>query len=219
LVYALLELLRLATQLVVGQLFIVGLHRIDARNRLAVLLEEPVVAAAEYFGKEVGCHANRTAMPKSMSGDRNPDVHAAINRPRAECLPAKRQWPWQAAHDRQASAIIHRSPTCPSALGATSMNRRHYAISLQQASEDSPTLAKLAALTRESSERLQAIELLIPAALRGTVQAGPIDGTSWCLLVKSNAAAAKIRQLLPALQAHLRSRGWEVHSIRLKIQS
>ena len=104
-------------------------------------------------------------------------------------------------------------------LGATSMNRRHYAISLQQASEDSPTLAKLAALTRESSERLQAIELLIPAALRGTVQAGPIDGTSWCLLVKSNAAAAKIRQLLPALQAHLRSRGWEVHSIRLKIQS
>lgn len=147
------------------------------------------------------------------------DVHAAINRPRAECLPAKRQWPWQAAHDRQASAIIHRSPTCPSALGATSMNRRHYAISLQQASEDSPTLAKLAALTRESSERLQAIELLIPAALRGTVQAGPIDGTSWCLLVKSNAAAAKIRQLLPALQAHLRNRGWEVHSIRLKIQS
>ena len=127
------------------------------------------------------------------------DVHAAINRPRAECLPAKRQWHWQAAHDRQASAIIHRSPTCPSALGATSMNRRHYAISLQQASEDSPTLAKLAALTRESSERLQAIELLIPAALRCTVQAGPIDGTSWCLLVKSNAAAAKIASNLRLL--------------------
>ncbi len=99
------------------------------------------------------------------------------------------------------------------------MNRRHYAITLQQASEDSPTLAKLAALTRDSSERLQAIELLIPAALRATVQAGPIDGTSWCLLVKNNAAAAKIRQLLPALQAHLRSRGWEVNSIRLKIQT
>jgi hypothetical protein len=99
------------------------------------------------------------------------------------------------------------------------MNRRHYAITLQQASEDSPTLAKLAALTRDSSERVQAIELLIPAALSSTVQAGPIDGTTWCLLVKSNAAAAKIRQLLPALQAHLRSRGWEVNSIRLKIQT
>lgn len=98
------------------------------------------------------------------------------------------------------------------------MNRRHYAITLQQASEDSPTLAKLAALTRDSSERLRAIEMLIPATLRSTVQAGPIDGTNWCLLVKSNAAAAKIRQLLPALQAHLRSRGWEVNAIRLKIQ-
>lgn len=99
------------------------------------------------------------------------------------------------------------------------MNRRHYAITLQQASEGSPTLAKLVALTRDSSERLQAVEMLIPAALRSTVQAGPIDGTSWCLLVKSNAAAAKIRQLLPAMEAQLRSRGWEVNSIRLKIQT
>ena len=77
----------------------------------------------------------------------------------------------------------------------------------------------LTALTRDSSERLKAIELLIPAGLRQSVQAGPIDGSTWCLLVKSNAAAAKIRQLLPALQAHLRSRGWEVNSIRLKVQT
>ena len=98
------------------------------------------------------------------------------------------------------------------------MNRRHYAVTLQQASEESPTLARLTALTRDSSDRLKA-ELLIPAALRPAVQAGPIDGDSWCLLVKSNAAAAKIRQLLPALQAHLRSRGWEVNAIRLKVQT
>ena len=99
------------------------------------------------------------------------------------------------------------------------MNRRHYAVTLQQASEESPTLAKLAALTRDSSERLKAIEMLIPASLRPALQAGPIDGDCWCLLVKSNAAAAKIRQLLPALQAHLRSRGWEVNAIRLKVQT
>lgn len=99
------------------------------------------------------------------------------------------------------------------------MNRRHYAVSLQQASEESPTLVKLTALTRDSSDRLKAIELLIPASLRPAVQAGPIDGDSWCLVVKSNAAAAKIRQLLPALQAHLRSRGWEVNAIRLKVQT
>ena len=99
------------------------------------------------------------------------------------------------------------------------MNRRHYAVTLQQASEESPTLAKLAALTRDLSERLKAIEMLIPATLRPALQAGPIDGDCWCLLVKSNAAAAKIRQLLPALQAHLRSRGWEVNAIRLKVQT
>ena len=58
------------------------------------------------------------------------------------------------------------------------MNRRHYAVTLQQASEESPTLARLTALTRDSSDRLKAIELLIPAALRPAVQAGPIDGDS-----------------------------------------
>ena len=99
------------------------------------------------------------------------------------------------------------------------MNRHHHAITLQQASEESPTLAKLAALTRDSSNRLKAIELLIPATLRPAVQAGPIDGDTWCLLVKNNAAAAKLRQLMPALQAHLRTRGWEINAIRLKVQT
>ncbi|WP_083235295.1 hypothetical protein [Acidovorax sp. RAC01] len=99
------------------------------------------------------------------------------------------------------------------------MTRRHHAVSLQQASEESPTLARLTALTRESSDRLRAIETLIPTGLRPAIQAGPIDGDSWCLLVRSNSAAAKLRQLLPALQAHLRSRGWEVNAIRLKVQT
>ncbi|GKS74634.1 DciA family protein [Acidovorax sp. SUPP950] len=99
------------------------------------------------------------------------------------------------------------------------MNRRHQAVTLLQATEESPTLAKLAALTRESTERLKAIEPLIPPTLRPAIQAGPIEGPTWCLLVRSNAAAAKVRQLLPALQAHLRTRGWEVNSIRLKIQT
>ena len=97
------------------------------------------------------------------------------------------------------------------------MNRRHYAIPLQQASQESPTLARLTALTRDSSARLKAIEGLIPPLLRPAVQAGPIEGGSWCLLVKNNAAAAKVRQLLPAIAAHLRSKGWNVASIRIKV--
>lgn len=80
-------------------------------------------------------------------------------------------------------------------------------------------LAQLAALTRDSSERLRAVESLVPPALRPALQAGPIEGTTWCIVVKSNAAAAKLRQLLPAMQAHLRSKGWQVNVIRLKIQT
>jgi len=92
-------------------------------------------------------------------------------------------------------------------------------MTLLEAAEESPTLARLAELARDSGERLKAVELLIPAPLRPAIQAGPVDGPSWCLLVSNNAAAAKLRQVLPALQARLRDRGWEVTSIRIKVQS
>lgn len=98
------------------------------------------------------------------------------------------------------------------------MNRRNQSVTLQQATLDSPTLARLTELSRDSVARLQAVTPLIPPALRTSVRAGPIDGDSWCLLLENNAAAAKIRQLLPALQAHLRSKGWAVATIRLKVQ-
>ena len=98
------------------------------------------------------------------------------------------------------------------------MNRRLQPFTLMEAAEDSPTLARLTQLARESGERLKAVELLIPAPLRSAVRPGPIDGPAWCLLVDSNAAAAKLRQVLPALMAHLCDRGWQVTSIRLKVQ-
>ena len=99
------------------------------------------------------------------------------------------------------------------------MNRRHHPLTLLQASQDSPTLARLIDLNRDSVERLKAIEALIPAPLRAAVKAGPIEGTVWCLILDNNAAAAKIRQLVPALEAHLRVKGWELGSIRLKVQA
>ncbi len=93
------------------------------------------------------------------------------------------------------------------------MNRRH------EAADAAPTLARLAQLVRESRERLQAVELSIPEALRACVQPGPIEGTTWCLLVDSNAAAAKLRQVVPALLDQLSRRGWQVTAIRLKVQT
>ena len=95
--------------------------------------------------------------------------------------------------------------------------RRHHPVTLQQAAEESPTLAALANLARESGERLQAVQSLIPQPLRPSVQAGPITGADWCLLVRGNAAAAKMRQLLPTLAARLREKGWAVETIRLKV--
>jgi hypothetical protein len=93
----------------------------------------------------------------------------------------------------------------------------HRTVSAHDAAQNAPTLAHLAQLGRESTDRLKAIESLIPDSLRPAVKAGPIDEKSWCLLVSSNAAAAKIRQLLPLLEARLLAEGWKVNSIRLKI--
>jgi len=90
-------------------------------------------------------------------------------------------------------------------------------LTIHQAAGNSPSLARLTELVRESNDRLKAIESLLPEALRPAVKAGPIEGESWCLLVSGNAAAAKIRQLLPLIQARLLGKGWKVTSIRLKI--
>ncbi|WP_332775063.1 hypothetical protein [Polaromonas sp.] len=98
-----------------------------------------------------------------------------------------------------------------------SPHRPHRAVTLSQAAENSPSLARLTELVRESNEWLKAVEPLIPEALRQAVQAGPIDGDTWCLLVSGNAAAAKIRQLVPLIQARLRGKGSKVTSIRLKV--
>jgi len=110
--------------------------------------------------------------------------------------------------------LVH-NPLSPTILNPSP--RLHQAVTFSQAVENSPSLARLAGLVKESSDRLKAIEPLIPKALRPAIQAGPIEDGTWCLLVSSNAAAAKVRQLLPLLQSRLVDKGWKVTSIRLKI--
>jgi hypothetical protein len=55
--------------------------------------------------------------------------------------------------------------------------------------------------------------------MRHQVKAGPIEGAQWCLLVGSAAASTKLRQLLPSIQAALTEHGFEVTSIRIKVQT
>lgn len=98
------------------------------------------------------------------------------------------------------------------------MNRRHYSVDILHAAGDSPTFARLSMLARQSQQRLELLSGLMPVGLKRSVQPGPIDGTDWCLLVDNGAGAAKLRQLLPAFAAHLRTHGHEVVTIRLKLR-
>jgi len=101
----------------------------------------------------------------------------------------------------------------------STVNRRFNPLTVLQATEASPTLAALAERARDAAERLRAVEDLIPKELRPGVQAGPAEGEEWCLLVGSNAAAAKLRQMVPMLVGRLRVRGWHVSTLRIKVRS
>jgi hypothetical protein len=92
-------------------------------------------------------------------------------------------------------------------------------MTLLQATQEAPVLAQLAERARDSAARMQAIQPLIPTALRNSIQPGSVEGKVWCLLVDNNATAAKIRQLLPAFEAEIQSKGWQSTSIRLKVLS
>lgn len=95
---------------------------------------------------------------------------------------------------------------------------KNVAISLQEAVGRAPTLAHLSRLASESGARLAVVRPLLPPGLRELVRAGAIDDKGWCVLVPHNAAAAKLRQLLPALQERLQASGHPVDAIRVKVE-
>ena len=85
--------------------------------------------------------------------------------------------------------------------------------------EQSASLAGLLQVHRQSALYLSSIQTVLPPGLGAQIKAGPIDEDGWCLLVQHNAAGAKLRQLLPAISAHLRSKGHPVNTIRVKVMS
>lgn len=97
------------------------------------------------------------------------------------------------------------------------MNRRQPSVTLLQASQNNASLAKLMEMNSASKARFDAITPLIPETLRPSVTAGPLSEGVWCLLLNNTTTAAKLRQLLPAFEAHLRVHHLEVKSIRLKV--
>ena len=99
------------------------------------------------------------------------------------------------------------------------MRRSNTSFSVLQASLDSPTLARLVDLSAQTSACLRCITSLLPPGLRPGVQAGPLEGQVWCLLVDSTAIAAKLRQLQPLLLERLAREGHDITAIRLKVHA
>ena len=99
------------------------------------------------------------------------------------------------------------------------MRRSNTSFSVLQASLDSPTLARLVDLSAQTSACLRCITSLLPPGLRPGVQAGPLEGQVWCLLVDSTAIAAKLRQLQPLLIERLAREGHDITAIRLKVRA
>lgn len=81
----------------------------------------------------------------------------------------------------------------------------------------SAPLASLLQRVHESQARYAAVRAALPPGLAAQVRPGPLDGDEWALLVPSGAAAAKLRQCLPQLQAVLREGGWSEIGIRVKV--
>lgn len=81
----------------------------------------------------------------------------------------------------------------------------------------SEPLARLAERLHASQRRLDCIGPLLPADLAAQLRSGPIDADGWTLLAASPAVAAKLRQLVPRLQAALVEGGFTEMPIRVKV--
>ncbi len=91
-------------------------------------------------------------------------------------------------------------------------------LALGEALDHSTELGLLMARLQASRQRFETIRNLLSAELQGAVRAGPLDDSAWTLLADSSAAAAKLRQLLPRLQAQLKQAALDHPPVRVKVQ-
>ena len=83
----------------------------------------------------------------------------------------------------------------------------------------SEPLSALLKRLQESRDRFAAIKTLLPQTLHAAVSPGPLDDSAWVLLAANAAAAAKLRQLVPELQAALLAAGWAGPDIKVKVSA
>ena len=83
----------------------------------------------------------------------------------------------------------------------------------------SEPLVSLLKRLRESQARFEAVKPLLPQTLSAAVSPGPLDDSAWVLLEANASAAAKLRQMVPELQAALEVAGWAGPDIRIKVSA
>jgi hypothetical protein len=90
-------------------------------------------------------------------------------------------------------------------------------VPLAAALDRSESLTGLLRRLHDSRARLATVADLLPESLRPAVRPGPLDDAGWVLLVADSSAAAKLRQLMPVLEAALLAAGWPAVPVRIKV--
>lgn len=93
------------------------------------------------------------------------------------------------------------------------------ALALRQALDDCAPLQRLHQRLAAARARMTVIRPLLPAALASHLQAGPVDEREWVLIAGNAAVAAKLRQLVPRLEAALLKHGLQPCTIKIRVQS
>lgn len=93
------------------------------------------------------------------------------------------------------------------------------AVTIQAALHQAPSLSGLASRAAASVQCMARVAHLLPPPLLAHIQAGPLDGSDWCLIVANSAVAAKLRHFQPILLAALKAPPHNVATIRIKVQT
>ncbi len=94
---------------------------------------------------------------------------------------------------------------------------RGKSVQVLKAAQSAPGLAQLIAQASRSRSQVDDLTGLVPALILKQIHSGPMESGNWILMLKSGASAAKLRQMGPAICAHLRSKGWDIQSITVRV--
>jgi hypothetical protein len=94
---------------------------------------------------------------------------------------------------------------------------RGKSVQVLKAAQSAPGLAQLIAQASRSRSQVDDLTGLVPALILKQIHSGPMESGNWILMLKSGASAAKLRQMGPAICAHLRSKGCDIQSITVRV--